>query len=295
MLLVNFFPLVVQENLPLIGFFGVLTYVLFLVHWVLSTDWEAKFNWCSLIVGLTGLLYLHYSSALLLLQYEPFFVTAWICMSVYHLSIWKSNYSKIQQNLASKKDIIASVKPFDGSILRFLITLPTIKNSVGHWNSPPFRNAMHILLVTLYASLICLHLIPFITPLHCNSDPSPNCCRYNFVMKKFNTQSVSRSYCSGPVRIAFVGAWSTGKTSIINALLGHRYSTAQVDPAPTTDKFICLALGAPYSDPIRSDDYEMRKNCDLMSHISKYFRIYSMLSVSSSNLHFLLSTPYACI
>lgn len=95
MLLVNFLPLVVQENLSLIAFFGVLTYVLFLVHWVLSTDWEAKFNWCSLIVGLTGLLYLHYSSALLLLQYEPLFVTAWICMSVYHLSILKSNYSKV--------------------------------------------------------------------------------------------------------------------------------------------------------------------------------------------------------
>ena len=261
-------PLFVQENLSLVAFFGILTYVIFLVHWVLSTDWEAKFNWCSLIVGLTGLLYLHYSNVLLLLTYEPFFVTVWVSMCVYHLSIWKSNYNKIQQALGSNT-IIASLKPFDGSILRYLVTLPTMKNAAGQWNSPPFRNLVHIVLVLLYGSTMCLHLTPFITPLHCNGDISPNCCRYNYVMNKFNTQSVSMSYCSGPVRIGFFGAWSTGKTSIINALLGHSYSTAQVDPAPTTDKFICLAFGAPYSDPIRSDDYEMRKNCDLMSHVSK--------------------------
>ena len=78
------------------------------------------------------------------------------------------------------------------------------------------------------------------------------------------------NYCSGPVRVGFAGSWSTGKTTIISALLGHNYSTAQIAPAPTTDKFICIALGAPYSDPIRSDDYEMRKNCDLMSHLGKF-------------------------
>lgn len=39
-------------------------------------------------------------------------------------------------------------------------------------------------------------------------------------------------------------------------------------PAPTTDKFVCLSLGASYSDPIRSDDYELRKHCEIMSHIN---------------------------
>jgi hypothetical protein len=199
-------------------------------------------------------------------------------MFVYHLSIWKSNYTKIGQALGSNS-IIASLKPFDGSILRYLITVPTMKNAAGQWNSPPFGNIAHIVLVLLYGSTVCLHLTPFITPIRCNGDISPNCCRYNYVMNKFNTQSVSMSYCSGPVRIAFVGAWSTGKTSIINALLGHPYSTAQVDPAPTTDKFVCLALGAPYSDPIRSDDYEMRKNCDLMSHVSEYIYISTISSL----------------
>jgi hypothetical protein len=269
-LLLDYVPLFVKDHLSLLTFFSVLTYVLFLVHWVLSTDWEAKFNWCSLIIGLTGLFYLHYSHVLLILDYEPFFFTIWVVLLFYHSSVWKNNYNKIHEALESTT-IIASLKPFDGSIFRYFIVLPKMKNAAGQWNTPPFQNAIHVVLILLYTALILLHLIPFLTPLHCIHDSSTtrHCCRYNFVMDQFHLHSVNVNYCSGPVRIGFVGSWSTGKTSIISALLGHNYSTAQIAPAPTTDKFICLAMGASYSDPIRSDDYEMRRNCDVMSHISK--------------------------
>jgi hypothetical protein len=272
MKLVAFFseiaPLFVKDHLQLFIFFGTLSYTLFLCHWIVSTDWEAKFNWCSLLIGLSGLLFLHYSNVLLLLEYEPLFITIWMVLLFYHLSMWKSNYVKIRQALSSST-IIASLKPFDGSILRYLIVIPTMKNAAGQWNTPPFRNAMHVVLVLLYSALLLLHALAYITPVSCIYDISQNCCRYNYVMNKFDTQSLNMNYCSGRVRIGFTGSWSTGKTSIISALLGHNYSTAQIAPAPTTDKFTCLALGAPYSDPIRSDDYEMRKNCDLMSHLSK--------------------------
>lgn len=267
-LLLDYVPLVVKDHLSLLTFFSVLTYILFLVHWVVSTDWEAKFNWCSLIIGLTGLFYLHYSHVILILDYEPFFFSIWVLLLMYHLSVWRSNYSKIKEALKST-NVIASLKPFDGSIFRYFIVLPKMKNAAGQWNTPPFQNAIHVVLILLYIALLLLHMIPFLTPLRCIHDASTNCCRYNFVMDHFHLHSVNVNYCSGPVRIGFVGSWSTGKTSIISALLGHNYSTAQIAPAPTTDKFICLAMGASYSDPIRSDDYEMRKNCDVMSHISK--------------------------
>jgi len=185
-----------HDHFQLIVFFGVLTYVLFLAHWIISTDWEAKFNWFSLIIGSTGLLYLHYSNVLLLLQYEPFFVTVWISLLFYHSSIWKSNYDKIRQEL-SRSTITASLKKYEGSILRFFITIPTVKNAANQWNSPPFRNAIHVLLVLLYSALVILHMLPYLTPLHCVHDISPNCCRYNFVISKFDTQSVNMNYCSG--------------------------------------------------------------------------------------------------
>eukprot|EP00555_Chaetoceros_dichaeta_P015003 CAMPEP_0198258388 /NCGR_PEP_ID=MMETSP1447-20131203/7842_1 /TAXON_ID=420782 /ORGANISM="Chaetoceros dichaeta, Strain CCMP1751" /LENGTH=75 /DNA_ID=CAMNT_0043945505 /DNA_START=714 /DNA_END=938 /DNA_ORIENTATION=+ len=75
-------------------------------------------------------------------------------------------------------------------------------------------------------------------------------------MDGFHHHILSRSFCSAHVNIAFAGSWSTGKTYLINELLGHTYATAQSAPAPTTDKFNCITLGSPYRDVVRSDDYE---------------------------------------
>lgn len=155
-LVTNIVPLFLKENFQLVAFFGSLTYVLFLVHWIISTDWEAKFNWFSLIIGITGFQYLHYSHVLLLAEYEPLFVTIWVLLLCYHLSIWNTNYSKINQALKSTT-IIASLKPYDGSILKYFIVLPTMKTSAGQWNTPPFRNAVHVLLVALYSSLLLIY------------------------------------------------------------------------------------------------------------------------------------------
>jgi GTPase SAR1 family protein len=261
-------PAFVQENIQLILFFAVLTYVLFLVHWIVSTDWEAKLNWFSLIVASTGLLYLHYSNALFVQQYELLFVVLWGTSWFYHFSTWNNNYKKVCQEL-NERSVMASLRPFQGSILRFFITVPRTKNPSNQWESPPFRNAIHITLIILYSTLLSLHTVPFLSPLtYCSGDISPLCCRYNYVIEGFDTQSVSKNFCSGPVRIAFAGSWSTGKTTIINALLGHNYSTSQIAPAPTTDKFVCLTMGAPYSGPVQSDDYESRKDCEMMGHMN---------------------------
>ena len=141
------------------------------------------------------------------------------------------------------------------------------KNASNQWNPPPFKNAIHVLLVGGYAFLLGLHLTPYFTPLHCLAPGGAEglslmgklalfltapasqksallCCRYNYAMRGFATAQTNANYCSGRVRVAFAGSWSTGKTYLMNALLGKSYSTAQSAPPPTTDKFVCIAAGA---------------------------------------------------
>lgn len=272
-----------QENAQLIFFLAGLTYALLLVNWVVTTDWEAKFHWCSLTICAAGLLYLHYSNAILLEQFENPFVTLWGLLLYYHASTWHNHYTKIRDEL-NKINPPASLRRFQGSVFRFFITLPTTKNPSNQWNAPPFGNTIHVLLVVGYAFLLWLHVVAFVTPLHCimtsnsgDNGMTPLCCRYNYAIQgssslnddaSLATAAVNPNFCSGRVRVAFAGSWSTGKTFLINALLGHAYSTAQSAPAPTTDKFVCIALGAPYAAPIRSDDFETRRHCELQSHMN---------------------------
>jgi len=264
--IVELTPAFLRDNAQLAMFFGILTYALFLVNWVVTTDWEAKFHWCSAMICVVGLLHLHYSAAILLYQYEALFVNLWLVFLGYHYFTWKNNYSRVAAEL-NNSSVTASLRPFQGSLFRFFVTMPTTKNASNQWNPPPFKNTIHVLLVLGYVLLVSLHVVPYVTPTNCPGDPSPLCCRYNYVMQGFESE-VNQNFCSGRVRIAFAGSWSTGKTFLIGALLGHNYSTAQSAPAPTTDKFVCLALGAPYSEPIRSDDYDRRKHCEIMGHIN---------------------------
>lgn len=268
-LLESITPAFLKENAELFIFFGLLTYALLIVQWIVTTDWEAKFHYCSLTICASGLLYLHYSNSLLVQQYESVFVPIWGLMLFYHWSTWKNNYQKIQVELSKPSSATtASLRPFQGSIFRYFITMPTTKNFSNQWNRPPFNNAIHVVLIFGYSFLLLLHMAPFFTPIRCLSDPSSLCCRYNYAMEGFDSHEVNPNFCSGRVRVAFTGSWSTGKTFLIGALLGKPYSTAQSAPAPTTDKFVCISLGALYSDPVRSDDFMTRKHCEMMSHIN---------------------------
>ena len=258
-------PAIIRENVQLFLFFGALTYALLVINWIVTTDWESKFHWCSMAICASGLFYLHYHAAELLEQYENAFVTLWLLLLSYHGSAWRNNFRQIREEL-DKKSITASLRPYQGSLFSGFITMPTTKNAANQWNDPPFKNAIHVLLILGYSSLIVLHLIPFVTPMHCRQDAL--CCRYNYVMQGFDSHKVNQNFCSGKVQIGFAGSWSTGKTFVIGSLLGHPYSTAQSSPAPSTDKFVCITMGAPYADPIRSDDYEQRRHCEMMGHMN---------------------------
>ena len=260
-------PTVIKENFNFFLFIVLITNILLLIHFVVATNWESKLNWGSFAVGSTAILHLHYAHATLVQEYELVYVSLWLFLFYYHFSTWKNNCQKVGEKMKLKQ-VIASLKPYQGSILRFIITNPTDKDAHGNWKAPTFGNLIHIPLICIYGTLLYLHAAQFVTPFSCIGASSPLCCRYNYAIEGFETQSVSEDFCSGPVRVAFMGSWSTGKTSIINALLGHEYSTSQIGPAPVTDKFICLALGASYSAPISSDDYELRKRCEIMSHMN---------------------------
>ena len=66
--------------------------------------------------------------------------------------------------------------------------MPTSKNASNQWKAPPFKNAIHILLVGIYSALLALHASPYVTPMPCwhgsgDKGSSSLCCRYNYVMQ----------------------------------------------------------------------------------------------------------------
>mmetsp|Transcript_18398 Transcript_18398/g.35819 ORF Transcript_18398/g.35819 Transcript_18398/m.35819 type:complete len:512 (+) Transcript_18398:301-1836(+) len=292
-------PTIVKDNMEVASFLALLSYILFLVNWLFTTDFVEKLHLCSASICAVGLFYLHYSEVVLLATYEGIFVAIWLTLLWYHASTWQNNYRRVCEEL-NRPTVMASMRPYQGSVFRFFIVVPVSKNSANQWNAPPWKNTPHVGLVLGYSILLWLHIVPFFTPMHCLSAENSNnslsmfgklsllfnsnrdfhsshsssllCCRYNYAMSGFQTHEVQRNYCSGRVRIAFAGSWSTGKTYLLGGLLGHTYSTAQSAPAPTTDKFVCIAAGAPYSDPIRSDDYEQRRHCEIMEHVNDVVR-----------------------
>jgi len=311
-LMYSLLPTIVKENIELATFFALLSYVLFLINWVVTTDWLEKLHLFSLATCIIGVFYLHYSEVVLLARYEAPFVMAWSLLLYYHASSWNNNYARVHDEL-NRSPIAASLRPFKGSVLRFFITMPTTKNASNQWNPPPFRNSIHVLLIVCYLFLLGLHVTPFITPMHCLNDgegislasllssllpltqssDSMLCCRYNYAMGDFVSQEVNQNYCSGRVRVAFTGSWSTGKTYLLGGLLGHNYSTAQSAPAPTTDKFVCIAAGSSYSSPIHSDDFDNRRHCEIMEHVNDVVRskcggrsMANVLDVSDNNDEF---------
>ncbi len=218
------------------------------------------------------------------------FITVWILFLYYHYSSWSNNYKLVSKELTAST-VASSMRPFVGSVFRFFIVAPITKNASNQWNPPPFKNLIHVVLILGYSFLLGLHIMPFFTPMHCitpegmsdemsflakwwlllttsSHSSSLLCCRYNYAMEGFATHQMNQNYCSGRVRVAFAGSWSTGKTYLIGGLLGRKYATAQSAPAPTTDKFVCIAAGASYSEPIRNDDYEQRKHCEITEHVN---------------------------
>lgn len=223
------------------------------------------------------------------------FIAVWIMFLYYHYSTWSNNYNHVRKELSSSS-VPSSMRPFVGSVFRFFIVIPITKNASNQWNPPPFKNLIHVVLILGYTFLLGLHIMPFFTPMHCitpvgggtNSEGMSSilanwwlvlttsssqsssllCCRYNYAMEGFATHQMNQNYCSGRVRVAFAGSWSTGKTYLIGGLLGKKYATAQSAPAPTTDQFVCIAAGASYSNPIRNDDYEQRKHCEITEHVN---------------------------
>lgn len=78
-----------------------------------------------------------------------------------------------------------------------------------------------------------------------------------------------QSYCTGPASIVFVGAVSTGKTSVISLLLGQTYKGGDIDPNAATDKFTCVALGAGAREHLSFSSPDRKKCCLLDELVDK--------------------------
>lgn len=228
-LLQSLLPAPIQQNIELATFFALLSYILFLINWLVTTDWIEKLHLFSGAICIIGVFYLHYSEVAFLVAYELPFVLLWITLLYYHVSTWRNNYARVREELQGAT-VAASMRPFMGSILRYFIVMPMSKNASNQWNPPPFKNTVHVMLIIGYTFLLGLHVIPFFTPMHCLvessedlsiiqqlsqifmtsiSSPSFLCCRYNYAMSGFEQDVVQGSYCSGKVRVAFAGSWST--------------------------------------------------------------------------------------
>jgi hypothetical protein len=231
-LLKSLLPAPIQQNIEVATFFALLSYTLFLINWLVTTDWIEKLHLFSGALCAVGIFYLHYSEVAFLADYEAPFVLLWLTLLYYHVSTWRNNYARVKNELDSATAIAASMRPFKGSIFRYFIVMPVTKNASNQWNPPPFKNTVHVLLVVGYSFLLGLHVIPFFTPMHCLAesgdgmsilqhlsqmvmpstsarDPSFLCCRYNYAMTGFDLDLVQGNYCSGRVRVAFAGSWST--------------------------------------------------------------------------------------
>ena len=152
-LIYSILPTIVKENIELATFFALLSYVLFLINWVVTTgkqdarpgsilsgvrslnairsllpDWLEKLHLFSLATCTIGVFYLHYFEVVLLVRYEAPFVMAWFLLLYYHASSWNNNYARVRDELNSSS-VAASLRPFKGSVLRFFITMPTTKNA----------------------------------------------------------------------------------------------------------------------------------------------------------------------
>ena len=161
--------------------------------------------------------YLHYSHVVVLARYEGPFVCLWLVLLYYHYSTWRNNYRRVREELSGSA-VAASLRPFQGSIFRFFIVHPVTKNASNQWNPPPFKNTIHVLLISGYIFLLTLHVVPYFTPLNClggegssfmgrlplllatsSQSSSLLCCRYNYAMLGFDTHQMNRNYCSGKI------------------------------------------------------------------------------------------------
>jgi len=94
---------------------------------------------------------------------------------------------------------------------------------------------IQILIICMYAGLVLFYLYSWIPVIFIRDD----CQTFNWIVE--NSDQVSD--CSTKVTIGFFGMYSSGKTTILNDLLGHEYSNFQISLSPATQYFICKNNG----------------------------------------------------
>jgi hypothetical protein len=91
------------------------------------------------------------------------------------------------------------------------------------------------------------------------------CSTYNFIVSDSNGGQ-PESYCRGKATVLFLGAVSSGKTTVVSLLNGRTYVNGLINPNPSTDKFVCMTFGTKAQEELslQSDD---RKDCEILDRL----------------------------
>lgn len=123
-----------------------------------------------------------------------------------------------------------------------------------------YQNLANLVIIVLYLCFFGLLLISMI--------PSRfSCDGYNSVVSG-STWTVNSDFCDGKIKIAFIGQYSTGKTTVINNLAGRPYYGSVINDAPATTAFSCIVFQSKYNERIKADDNNIR-HCRILDAIRK--------------------------
>lgn len=142
---------------------------------------------------------------------------------------------------------------------RFLIQEQARSFSSGAYQVN-YQNLANLVIIILYLCFLGLLIISMIPS-------SFSCDGYNSVVSG-STWTVNSDFCDGKIKIAFIGQYSTGKTTVINNLAGRPYYGSVINDAPATTAFSCIIFQSKYNERIQADDTNVR-HCRILDAIRK--------------------------
>ena len=209
-----------------------------------------------------------WNQPLTFLRYETYIMLSWFILTcavvvyfVYEFLRLKNAAAKSEGkgiksvNAIWNKDELFNINRFIRSVV-----IEDVPDESKKKYTLTYWNLLNLLLVFLYAALLIPYLSSFRTV-------SYDCRTFNWIAQQTNL-TVSSDFCDGKFKVVFFGAFSTGKTTIINKLLGHDYYGATVSDDPATDKFVCINPNASRSDQIIENEL-LKSDCRILNAVQR--------------------------
>lgn len=178
-----------------------------------------------------------------------------LCVLAYYCYVYGTQYRRVM--LSTHERVRESRQHV---LKRFLIQEGPRSSANGGVYQVNYLNLSNLVIILLY---VCFFLLIGASML-----PSRFSCEaYNSVVAG-SALTVNSDFCDGKIKIAFIGQYSTGKTTVINSLAGKPYFGSVVNDAPSTTAFSCVIFQSRYNERIKADDANV-KHCRLLDEIRK--------------------------